>query len=273
MSSKRKMAPKSKFADYDIVISEAFLRLTLMQGVNKSYEFEKKLLEDVIKDLVSKRKIRKSGIKNIADIKYTYDARKDFPSAISSKGHWAITGRGKGKYTFQKIEHNNLIRITGGFGGIEIQDYSFKDRTPTPVSEVLGSDEQATMTRLMYNDLLSPLLGMRTYRVQGHERTFLSCGQIEVDEVYVGDDGERKYIIPISGKGGDKDFLSYTQALNLSLYGKEKEAYKGYEILPLGVTRQTTGEIYVIEFTCSSDIHGIKIKKVGKFTRINEQGQ
>ena len=267
------MASQSKLADYDIVIGEAFLRLVREQGVRESYQFEKTLLEDVIKDLVSKRKIRKSGIKNIADIKYTYDARKDFPNAISSQGHWAITGRGKGKYTFQKVKQNNLIRIPGDFGGIQIQDYSVKDKTPAPVSEVLGSDEQATMTRLMYNDLLSRLLELKAYRVQGHERTFLSCGQIEVDEVYVGEDGKQKYIIPISGKGGDKDFLSYTQALNLSLYGMEKEAYKGFVVLPLGVTRQTTGEIYVVEFTCSPELHGIKIKKVGKFTFINARNQ
>lgn len=273
MASNRKMPSTPKLADYDIVISEAFLRLVREQGVNESYEFEKKLLEDVIKDLVSKRKIRKSGIKNIADIKYTYDARRDFPSTISSKGHWAITGRGKGKYTFQKIKQSNLIRIPEDFGGIQIQGNSLMDKTPAPVSEVLGNDEQATMARLMYNNLLSRFLGMETYHVQGHERTFLSCGQIEVDEVYVGKDDKRKYIIPISGKGGDTDSLSYTQALNLSLYGMEKKSYTGFVTIPLGVTRQTTGEIYVVEFTCASDIHGIKIKKVGKFTLINERDQ
>lgn len=254
-------------ADYDIVISETFKRLVRDYGTRDSYDFEKSLLETVIRNLVSAGKIKR--IKNIADIKYTYDARKDFPITISSKGYWAITGRGKGKYRIQKVAQNNLIRVPNDFGSARIQKYSLKDKTPPLVLEVLGDDEQATMTRLMYNDLLSRFLEMETHRIQGHERTFLSCGQIEVDEVYVGKkDGKHKYIIPISGKGGDKDFLSYTQALNLSLYSMEKESSKEFMGIPLGVTRQPTGDIYVVQFTCSLNIHDIKIERVGKFSFI-----
>ncbi|MDA8093079.1 MAG: hypothetical protein M0T84_04075 [Betaproteobacteria bacterium] len=121
------------------------------------------------------------------------------------------------------------------------------------------------MTRLRYNDILSKFLEIRTYQVQGHERTNLSCGQIEVDEVYVGIDGANKFIIPISGKGGDKDCLSYTQALNLSNYALEKKRYQGYVGRPLGVAKQSDGTIFVVEFNCVKRIHDLEIVRVGAF--------
>jgi hypothetical protein len=250
-------------ADYDKVIVEAFERLRKKFGDVDAMPFEKVLLETVTRELSETGDIR--PIRNIPDIKYTYDARRDFPAEIAKFGHWAITGRGKGKYTFERISRNNLIRIPGDLEAFQVKREVRKDQTPSAVAQVLGDDEQATMTRLRYNDLLSAFFGFSTHQVQGHERTNLSCGQIEVDEVYVGIDGSKKYIIPISGKGGDKDCLSYTQALNLSIYAQEKSRYRGYFGRPLGVAKQSHGEIFVVEFNCVSRIHDLKIERVGAY--------
>lgn len=254
---------KNSGADYDKVISEAYKRLKKKHGSSDCYPFEKKLLEDVTRDLVESGDIE--PIRNIPDIKYTYDARKDFPAAISKDGYWAITGRGKGKYNFEKINQNNLIRIPSDLTAFPHQTKSIKDNTPSAVATVLGDDEQATMTRLRYNDILTDFFGFKTYQVQGHERTNLSCGQIEVDEVYVGDNNGEKIIIPISGKGGDKDCLSYTQALNLCLYAAEKSRYQGYIAKPLGVMKHPNGLIYIVAFNAAIKIHNLKITRVGAY--------
>lgn len=258
------MAKKDSQADYDKVIAEVFRRLRAEYGNADAMPFEKSLLEEVTSQLVRSGAIE--AIRNIPDIKYTYDARKDFPASVSKTGFWAITGRGKGKYTLERIPKNNLIRIPADLAGYAITRKKLKDATPPEVASVLGEDEQATMTRLRYNDILTDFFGFKTYQVQGHERTNLSCGQIEVDEVYVGSDEKHRYIIPISGKGGDKDCLSFTQALNLSIYAQEKSRYSGYIARPLGVARQSNGEIYVVEFSCTKAIHDLKIERVGVYT-------
>ena len=256
-----------KDADYDTVIAEVYSRLKKQHEGSPSiaYQFEKKLLEEVTRDLVKSEKIL--DIRNIPDIKYTYDARKDFPASIANDGFWAITGRGKGKYTFETIPKNNLIRVPADIKGGEYnyEVVIIKDETPAAVAAVLGDDEQATMTRIRYNNILTKFLGMDTFQVQGHERTNLSCGQIEVDEVYVGEKEGIKYVIPISGKGGDKDRLSYTQALNLSIYANEKKKYGAYTGIPLGVLRHGDGNIYILQFTCSTIIQELKIVRIGVF--------
>ena len=249
-----------KEADYDIVIAEVFKRL----HTKKDYAFTKDHIVEVMETL------KKSGhvdhIKNIPDIKYTYDARRDFPSRVSSTGHWGIVGEGKAKYRFVALPQNNLIRIPKDIEKLNPSHSKIKDVTPAPVSAVLGNDEQATMTRARYNDLISVFLGAQCWQVQGHERTTVSCGQIEVDEVYVGvtKTGE-KIIVPISAKGGDKDCLSYTQALNLSLYAKEKVRFWGYKPVPMGVLRKSTGEIYLVRFSAADELPKIKIEDVAVY--------
>jgi len=260
------MSKTTSAADYDKVISEAYLRLKNEYGQIDSYPFEKKLLEDVTSDLLAAGHI--APIKNIPDIKYTYDARKDFPPSISEDGFWAIIGRGKGKYNLQKIHQNNLIRIHKDFNLSEIPVHTINDQTPIEVASILGDDEQATMTRIRYNDILTHFLGVKAHQVQGHERTNLSCGQIEVDEIYVATDGKEKFIVPISGKGGDKDCLSYTQAWNLSVYSCEKSRYQGYTGRPLGILKDNSGLIYITEFTCSLKIQDIKVEKISAYRLI-----
>ncbi|MDA8094821.1 MAG: hypothetical protein M0T84_13150 [Betaproteobacteria bacterium] len=124
-------------ADYDKIIAEAFRRLRTKYGKGDQYPFEKQLLEDVARDLLDKRVIE--PIRNIPDIKYTYDARKPFPREIAATGFWAITGRGKGKYTFERIEQDNLIRIPDDLK-LKYSLTTLKDITPPAVAAVLGDD-------------------------------------------------------------------------------------------------------------------------------------
>jgi hypothetical protein len=250
-------------ADYDAVIAELFARVAGKTPAGRSYPFDKPQIEKVILDLKKTGSVK--DIKNIPDIKYTYDARKDFPAPIASTGYWAITGRGKAKYCFERIRKNNLIRVPQDTAPLSPKIIHLTDKTPHAVAAVLGADEQATMTRVRYNDILSQFLGFPAYHVQGHERTSLSCGQVEIDEVYVGSSGSTHYVVPISAKGGGKDCLSYTQALNLYLYAAEKSRYHGHTARPLGVLRDTSGVIHVIEFSTSKEIDKISMLRCASY--------
>lgn len=258
-----KSSKRTTDADYDIVISKLFEDLVKLQGKKDSYSYTKDDLVLTMEELKSKGLV--NHIRNIPDIKYTYDARKDFPLSISKHGWWAIIGAGKSRYRFEKIPQNNLIRVPTDIKLITKKPETIKDVTHNMVQAVLGNDEQATMTRVRYNELISKFLKMEAYQVQGHERTTVSVGQIEVDEVYVGQINNKKYIIPISAKGGDKDCLSYTQAFNLALYATEKERFSGYIPIPLGVLRTNDGSIYVVRFSCETSINDIKIEDAAIF--------
>lgn len=229
---------------YDEIIIETFKKATGCPTLFGDFCFSKTDIEDIV---------RESGyrVRNIPDIKYTYDARKAFPPYIQNKGHYAILGMGKGHYCFTVLPKANLIQIEPDC------DIYFSDETPTLVKEVLGRDEQATFSIIHYNDLLTKLLGFKVYQVQNHERTALSIGQVEIDSVYVGQVDDKKVIIPISGKGG-KDCLSYTQAVVLNLFAKEK--YPTYQCISLGVKAEKDS-INVIQFNDSTNIAEIEILK------------
>lgn len=252
--------PNVRAAIYDTVIAEVFCRLRdKYSKANDNFDFDKSMIEAVTLELRKQRKIAK-GIKNIADIKYTYDARADFPKPICSSGHWAILGRGKSLYRFVRLPQNNLIRVPADLP-TKPTIMIAPDSTPSLVQKVLGKDEQATLTRVTYNRLIGVSLGCEVFWSQGHERTTISAGQIEVDAVFVGHDSGGEYVIPISAKGGDGDCLSYTQALNLNLYAAEKPRYRGMICRPMGLCRTEDDHIYLIEFTRTTDIRKIGVKK------------
>lgn len=254
----------AKLSDYDIVMLDVYAQLIATYPQQNVIPFEKVLIENTAKKLAAVGSIK--TIRNIPDIKYTYDARREFPCSMTQDGYWGICGTGKGRYELRKLAQNNLVRIPLDLPDDVVQHVIITDSTHPLVAKVLGSDEQATLRRIEANKLIDDFLGFPSYRLQGHERTALSCGQIEVDEVYVASDGRYDYVIPISGKGGDADFLSYTQALNLCLYTLEKPKFKRYIGRPLGVWQQPDGPIYVVEFSCSSNIEEIRIVRAKAYT-------
>lgn len=250
---------------YDLVIAKVFLAARSSRDANGAHPFTKVQVATIIDEMVASKVLSK-GIKNIPDIKYTYDARRDFPASIAKHGYWAIIGQGKGRYAFVKLAQNNLIRVPKDLPKPP-KLIKVKDRTPPIVARVLGTDEQAALTRIRYNDLLAQFTGLAAvHHVQPHERTTVVAGQIEVDEICVGEDKHGKgYVIPISGKGGGKDNLSYSQALNLNLYAAEKARYNGLTSRPLGVTRGPDGSVYVVEFSTDRDIANIRIVRSGRY--------
>ena len=112
--------------------------------------------------------------------------------------------------------------------------------------------------------LISKFLGFTAWAIQGHHRTTVNYGQIEVDEVQAGMDGKRRCIVPISGKGG-QDKLSWSQALNLNTYGAEKPLVDGLEIRSIGLWMDGENKIWMVEFTPQLEIDKIKFANVRRF--------
>lgn len=194
-------------------------------------------------------------IKNFSDIRYTYDSREDFP-----RGNWAIVGRGKGKYAFVKLEKKNLIRIPENIAG-EIKTASeISDHTPDLIRPYIGDDEQATLTRLTYSDAIQRVLKLDDLkRLQDHCRTFTSTGQIELDELCIGERNGEKLIVPISAKGG-KDNLSYSHIYHIHVFCREK--YPELKPLICGMYKAVDGNIFLLVFEGNDDINKIKILEV-----------
>lgn len=200
-------------------------------------------------------------IANVPDIKYTYDARKNLPDEIEQL--WPVTWlqAGKGRYKLRKTKRMNIIRLNDW---PNVKTEFVPDNTPPFISELLGKDEQANFTRVRYNGLIGNVLGFQAWPLQGHHRTTVSYGQIEVDEVYAGIDGQQGIIVPISGKGG-QDKLSWSQALNLNTYGVEKAPVDGLAVRSIGMWTDAEGAVWIVEFTPHLAIDEIEIVKVRRF--------
>lgn len=269
--SKTGKANLSKISKYDKIVVLLYRRITRGYSKNKLPEelhFDLDDVRDVMRD-AERRGIIDKVVKNAADIKYTYDARRDLPPECEQFGYRTWLQNGKGVYIFRRTKRKNLIRLP--------EDLPFKtprtepefDQTPPFVASLLGNDEQAVFTRVRNSGLISKFLGFTAWPIQGHHRTTVRYGQIEVDEVQAGIDGQQRCIVPISGKGG-QDKMSWSQALNLNMYGFEKPLVDGLEIRSLGLWRDDDDTIWMVEFTPNLDIDDIEFAKVRRF-RLTER--
>jgi len=245
---KKRGLSADKIVACDTIISRAFREANIDLWGDR--HFKKSDLEKIVKE-------GNYALKNIADIKYLYDARRHLPPEITKLGNFVIIGQRKGCYLFTDINHQNLIEP------LPTKKTTFVDQTPELVAEVLGEDEQSTFSIVHYNNIISKFLGFEVLLAQNHKRTTVSCGQVEIDAVYVGKKEGVKHIIPISGKGED-DYLSYTQAYSLNLYGKEK--FPLHKCIPLGIKAEGSS-IICVEFSPDTEVDKIVIKDMLKFER------
>lgn len=208
-------------------------------------------------------------VKNVPDIKYTYDARRDLPPECEQCGPRTWLQNGKGRYKLRRTKRKNIIVLPDDlpFEASKIEPEI--DQTPPFVASLLGNDEQAVFTRVRNSNLISKFLGFSAWPIQGHHRTTVSYGQIEVDEVQAGLDGEQRVIVPISGKGG-QDKLSWSQALNLNTYGAEKPLVSGLETRSIGLWRDSQDTIWIVEFTAETNIDEIEFAKVRRFKLLTQ---
>ncbi|WP_025808369.1 hypothetical protein [Pseudomonas chlororaphis] len=267
-------AQTQTFIDYDWVVVYLFRLLTANYTVSTlpnvipfTLDNVRQAAQAALNDGVIKR-----PIKNIADIKYVYDSRRDFPDELMQASPVTWLSTGKGQYIFRRTLRKNIIDIDSIINPPPQIEHVI-DQSPPFTSNLMGTDEQAVFTRVRYAGLINQVLGFQAHPVQGHHRTSVGYGQVEVDEVQAGLHGQTGVIVPISGKGG-QDKMSWSQVLNLNTYGEQCLARYGSITPPMtGVAVRSlclwldkrTNEIWIVEFTAHQDIDLIGIVQVRRF--------
>ncbi|WP_192563151.1 hypothetical protein [Pseudomonas gozinkensis] len=254
-----------KLTKYDRVIVYLFRHLTAgMAPATIPYEidFNQEHVRIAMRAAIADGVID-TEVANVPDIKYTYDARRELPAEVEQCGPITWLQRGKGLYKFRRTRRKNIIDLNQFVQPpLEIAI----DQTTPFISSLLGNDEQALFTRVRNIDLLSTILGFKAWPIQGHHRTSVSYGQIEIDEVQAGIDREGiQTIVPISGKGG-QDKLSWSQALNLNTYAAEKHLTAELRIRSIGLWRDNLNTVWIIEFSPHTDIDQIEIINIRRFS-------
>jgi hypothetical protein len=201
-------------------------------------------------------------IANIPDLKYTYDARRDLPEEVEQQGPRTWLQNGKGKYILTRTRRKNIIRLPGDVPPPDLEIEI--DQTPPFIRSLLGDDEQATFTRVRNVGLISKVLGFIAWPIQGHHRTTVSYGQVEIDEVQAGLDAGTGTLVPISGKGG-QDKLSWSQALNLNTYAAQKPPIPALRVRSIGLWRDNANTVWIVEFSHHTNIDQIEIVSVRRF--------
>ena len=192
-------------SDYARVIQHCWDKTLRGAEPNGSYFFSKADLEQSAASLGL-------VIKNIADIRYTFDSREPLPFSRD----YGILQLGKGKYAFVPVK-DNLVDMP------QINEaLAVKDRTPAFAKKYLSNDEQAAITRMMSSGCFNMLPGLScVQRLQDHWRTTCSFGQVEIDGLASAKEGGQDCILLISAKQYPGK-ISKTYIYNLGRLAKEK---------------------------------------------------
>ncbi len=256
----------AKLTKYDRIMVALFRQLTREVSVDSFPDFiffDQDDVRTAMAQAVKDHWIDKP-VKNVPDIKYTYDARRDLPDECEQCGPVTWLQNGKGRYRLQRTRRKNIIRLPDNLPMSAPKIEPEIDQTPPFVASLLGNDEQAVFTRVRNCGLIAKFLGFSAWAIQGHHRTTVNYGQIEIDEVQAGQDGDLRAIVPISGKGG-QDKLSWSQALNLNTYGNEKPLVEGLKTRSIGLWRDSEDTIWIVEFSPETDIDQIEIVNARRF--------
>ncbi len=262
-TSPSKLAALSKYDRIVIylfrMLSEGYSAESLPEEMSFTQQDVREAMAKAVRDRVIDR-----AVANVPDIKYTYDARRNFPEEVEQAGPMTWLQSGKGTYVLRRTRRRNIIRLPEDLS--ELPELEFHvDNTPPVIASLLGRDEQAVFTRVRNAGLINEVLGVGSaHPIQGHHRTTVSYGQIEVDEVQAAmTRGGELIIAPISGKGG-QDKLSWSQALNLNTYALEKVPAAGH-VKSIGLWRDPEDTIWIVQFSPHTKIDEIEIEKVRRF--------
>jgi hypothetical protein len=186
--------------------------------------------------------------KNIGDVVYSQRYRAEWPEEIARTipdGHdWVILPAGRAQYKFKLIRGSSRVIPRPDAVVIKVPD-----ATPEIITEYAQTQEQAVLAKVRYNRLVDIFLGITTYSLQNHLRTYVAdMGQIEIDEIYVGVNREgHQYIIPVQAKGGD-DQLSIIQTIQDIACCQKNEKYAKLTNRPISVQFMEDKVIAMFEF-------------------------
>lgn len=188
--------------------------------------------------------------KNIGDLIYSFRFRYPLPEAIlrtqPSTLEWIIEGAGRARYRFR------LAKVTRIIPNASLIRIAIPDATPELIRAYALDDEQALLAIVRYNRLIDTFLGLTSYSLQNHLRTYVkSVGQIEIDELYIGMDKYGcHYVIPVQAKGG-KDQIGVVQVSQDLAFAGEK--FPGMRCRPIAAQFMPDGVIAMFELVIEND--------------------
>lgn len=226
---------KKKIGRYKAIIEDIFERF--YEAGAEEFEFGR---EEIA---IAAERVGVKAPKNLGDVIYTYRYRRMLPDAILATQpkdrFWLILGAGDARYRFRL---SRLIHIEPTKG---LLVRKIPDATPQIIARYALGDEQALLAKVRYNRLIDTFLGVTAYSLQNHLRTKIpNYGQIEIDELYVGIDGQgAQYIVPVQAKGGS-DKLGVIQTIQDVIFCQTQVRYK--DCIPRTVSAQFMEEDDII---------------------------
>lgn len=225
-----KARKRKDMSDYAKVIQHCWDKMLRGSDPNGSYLFSKADLETAAAEL-------SITIKNIADIRYTFDSREPLPFS----SNYGILQLGKGRYAFVPVSEN-LIDMPPIDSAVAMMD-----STPSFAKKYLSNDEQAAISRLMASHCFDQIPGLScVQKLQDHWRTTCSFGQIEIDGLASAKENGQDCLLLISAKQYPGK-ISKTYIYNLGRLAKEKFPMEKVKI----VNVYCDGECYVV-WTCDA---------------------
>lgn len=186
--------------------------------------------------------------KNIGAVIYDFRFRRKMPDKVREteqpeKGlYWRISLIGKARYCFV-LGPNPIILPAPDTSVVEIFE-----AIPEVIAEYSFDDEQALLAKVRYNRLVDTFLGVTAHSLQNHLRTFVEdVGQIEIDELYVGHDGDgREFVIPVQAKG-KKDKLSTVQTEQDLAFCRGHPKFSSLTARPVSAQFLSNGRVHLFE--------------------------
>jgi len=183
-------------SNYSRIIQSCWESLLAGSEPNGSYFFSKQDIENAARNLGL-------SVKNIADIRYTFDSREDLPFS-----GYGILQQGKGQYVFVPVE-SNLI------DPLEIdQAMLLPDSLSGLAARYVTKDEQGALAKIYASGALNYISDFSDVsRIQDHWRTTSHNGQIEIDSLASCRSGGVETLLVINVKR-DSDRISKTYLYN-----------------------------------------------------------
>lgn len=181
----------------------------------------------------------------LSDAVYYYNFRHELPEELQEHGYKhvvSIGGEGQdGVYVFTKIPQQ--IDNTGEFHESILIE---KDSLPDALAEYVSGDEQGSLTQVRELNLMDDILGMDCYHLQSHLRTEIDNQKMEIDEVYIGVDGDDHYAVIVEAKGQDEE-LNRSQLIRNTIGLRDSPDYPD-TVITAGLKVDEEGIFYISKF-------------------------
>ncbi len=182
----------------------------------------------------------------LSDAVYYYNFRHELPDELQEYGYKhvvSIGGEGQdGVYVFTKIpqqidntdDHDESLLIE-------------KDALPDALAEYVSGDEQGSLTQVRQLDLMEDILGLECYHLQSHLRTEIANQKMEIDEVYIGVDGNEHHAVIVEAKGQDEE-LNRSQLIRNTIGLRNSPDYPN-SVITTGLKVDEEGIFYISRFS------------------------